>query len=131
MLFESNFKLALLMQFVEISDTIITNFILILPASAIIERQFDIHEYLVDVECCAFFVNHDRFSELSVLTHGNRAFPNDVYVKAMLIAVLNDFAAVTSLMGKAYHEVADEVLLASIQQRLQFFDKSTKECLYD
>ena len=49
----------------------------------------------------------------------------------MLIAVLNDFAAVTSLMSKAYHEVADEVLLASIQQRLQFFDKSTKECLYD
>ena len=71
MLFESNLKLSLLMQFVEISDAIIADLIFILPASAIIEIQFDIHEYLVDVECCAFFVNHDRFSELSGLTHGN------------------------------------------------------------
>ena len=131
MLFECNFKFALLVQFIEISDAILADLIFICPACAIIEGQFNIHEYLVDVECCAFFVNHDRFSELSVLTYSNRAFPYDVYVKAVLIAVLNYFAAVTSLMSKAYHKVADKVLLTPVEQRLQFFDKRTKECLDD
>ena len=71
MLFECNFKLALLVQFVEISNTILADLIFICPACSIIERQFNIHEYLVDVECRAFFVNHDWLSELSVLAHGN------------------------------------------------------------
>ena len=66
MLFECDFKLSLLMQIVEISDAILTDLIFIFPACAIIEWQFDIHEYLVDVECCAFFVHHDGLSELSV-----------------------------------------------------------------
>ena len=59
------------MQVIEIGDPILTDLILIRPASAIIEGQFYIHEDLVDVECCTFFVNHDRFSELSVFTHGD------------------------------------------------------------
>ena len=120
-----------LIQVVKISLSILADFKFVKPTSSIVEGHFHIHENLIDVICLPFFVNYDRFCELSVLTDCNIAFPNDVYLEAMLIPLLNYFTTVACSMSKAYHKVTYEVLLTPIQQRLQFFDKRAKESLYN
>ena len=104
---------------------------LILPCSAVVERQHSVHQDLVEIEHSALQIDEDWLTELTLLIHSNLAFPDDVNLVNRMTAILHHLACVELPVGDAHDEIVDKLLLAAIQYRVQLTDLLREKNVHD
>jgi len=88
--------------------------ILVRPHRAIVEWQFTVHHYLVEIKNCTLVVDKNRLLVFSGFSDSHRSFPHNEHLKNFLFCVLNNLARVYHAIGEAHHKVTNESLLASV-----------------